>query len=168
MPRESSATPKYRHPSVIVQWGVLYGAMWSLLPMIISEVWDDLGKTVLLVLAGVGSGIVVTSVLWLGLHHSKSFADRYWDCLTLPLGAALYGFFVSSLHWFVFNYLGAAFSAAHRTTEFPGYRFTPMSDAFEYAVGSVMPPYSLMWAPLAVLTTRHFRSRMHRLLPIEK
>ena len=95
--------------------GLLYGALWSLVPMVILEViplfnyfngpqdfkqlpfnWDN---CLVMLAASLPTGVFVTWLFRKLLKDKTAKALFLWSPLSLLLGTALYGFLYAQLHW---------------------------------------------------------------------
>lgn len=154
--------PCRRHIGIPFCWGVAYGAVWSLAPGILSELMRHPGEAATVILSGSITGVVVACALAPALARSRLWQALLLGVVSLPLGAGLFGFVISWLHWVVMNLTGTHYRFVMQIVESPGYVFAPLKAAKDYALFSALSPFALVFIPLAVLTPLHLRWRILR------
>jgi hypothetical protein len=149
---------------VVLLWGAIYGALWSLAPGILGELLrlSKPGEAVTVILTGILTGVLVSVTLAPLLPKTKRWHAAILGVISLPLGAWLFGFLISWCHWSVMKLTGVHYRFVMPIVEPPGYVFAPLHAAKDYALFSTLSPFALVFIPLAVLTTLHLRSRFIR------
>lgn len=142
-------------------WGAFYGTLWSLAPGVLSELLSLArpGEAMTVVLTGILTGVLVSAALAPLLPRTKRWHAAVLGVLSLPLGAWLFGFFISWCHWGVMKLTGIHYRFVMEIVEPPGHVFGPLQTAGNYALYSTLSPFGLLFIPLAILTTLHLRSR---------
>jgi MFS family permease len=145
-----------------VKLGAVYGALWSLVPGVLSELLWHPGQAASVVASGIITGVIVTCLV-----SPLLAAARWWQIVilgmaSLPLGASLFGLIVSSMHWLIFKATGVQLRFVMQTVEPPGYLFDPLDVAFDYSLHSTMTVFAIGLLPLAVFTTLHLFRQIDR------
>lgn len=144
--------------------GLLYGAFWSLAPMIILEQmplfnyfngpqdfkqhpfrWDN---CLVMLAAGLPTGVVVTWLFRKLLKGRTAQASLLWGPLSLLIGTALYGFLYAQLAWTML-----------RTTE-PWGQLT-LGSMIMHPAMAFFSSCAIALIPLAALNTWHLSRRVN-------
>ena len=141
-----------------------YGAAWSLVPGILSELMRQPGQAATVVFAGTIIGALVACALAPVLARSRLWQALLLAVMSLPLGAGLFGFSISWIHWVVLKLTGVHYRFVMQIVESPGYAFAPLEAARDYAICSTWSPFGFVLIPLAILTTLHLRQILLRCL----
>jgi hypothetical protein len=144
----------------VLLWGALYGAVWALAPGCLSEILSTPGEAATTILAGAVTGMLMSAALAPGLAVSHRWQAVCLGALTLPLGAGLFGFVASWIHWTVMKLTGTHYRFVMQIVEPPGYIFDPLQTAMNYALYATLSAFGIVFMPLAILTTLHLRRRM--------
>lgn len=145
---------------VCVLWGSVYGALWSVAPGVLNELLRQPGEVATVVLSGILTGIVVTFSLVMLLPRCRRPVVWLLGALTLPLGAGIFGLVISWVHWIVMKLTGTHYRFVMEVAGPPGYFFDPLQAARDYALHSTLTVFALLFIPLAILTTLHFRGQI--------
>jgi len=145
-----------------VKIGAIYGAIWSLVPGILSELLWHPGQAASVVASGIITGVIVTCLVSPLLVRARWWQAVILGMVSLPLGASLFGLIVSSMHWLIFKATGVQLRFVMQTVEPPGYLFDPVDVAFEYVTHSTTTFFAIGLIPLAILTTLHLFRRIDR------
>ncbi len=143
--------------------GLLYGALWSLVPMVILEViplfnyfngpqdfkqlpfnWDN---CLVMLAASLPTGVFVTWLFRKLLKDKTAKALFLWSPLSLLLGTALYGFFYAQLHWML------------KPTETWGQ--LTLASMFIHPAMAFFSVFAIALIPLAALNTWHLWRRIN-------
>lgn len=133
----------------ILTFGFISGAVWSLVPGILSELFRSPGETATVVLSGALSGVLVTGLLAVGLPRVSGKGRILLGLFSLPVGAFAFGFIISFIHLVV----ESLFDVRYR---FVASEFMPIRTGIGYAVGSTLWFPAFVLLPLAVFTSRLF------------
>lgn len=145
---------------IVMMWGSLYGAVWSLVPGCLSEILSTLGEAATVILAGAVTGMIVSAALVPVLARCKQWQAIGLSVLALPLGAGLFGFMISCIHWVVMKLTGIHYRFVMQIVEPPGYIFDPLQTAKHYALYATLSAFGIVLIPLAIFTTLHLRRRI--------
>jgi len=129
-------------PKVIV-FGIISGLIWSVMPGVLGLLFSSSWESVLVLLAGMLTGIAVSSVLRVPLARCGRLQSLAVGLVALPFGAFVFGVFFTLL-----DILFGKLSTSQYITP-----FTPFTMGFVYAFFSVQSLYGLVLFPLAILTT---------------
>lgn len=130
-------------------FGTVSGLLWSLVPGYLSELmYSSVGQTATVLITGVLTGITVSALLTLPLLWLRIKGIITLGIVALPIGAFLFGFFLSLLQKAVQLWIGP-------TYRFVEYRFAPVEAGLNYAFFSVTY-FALILIPLSLLTTSLF------------
>ena len=143
-----------------LMWGAAYGTVWALAPGFLSELMRETGEAATVLFAGSITGILMACALAPGLARSRLWQAVLLGVLALPLGAGLFGFIISCVHWVVMKLTGVHYRFVMQIVEPPGYIFGPLENAKDYALFSTLSLFGFVFIPLAVLTTLHFRQQL--------
>jgi hypothetical protein len=149
---------------VILLWGAIYGALWSLAPGILSELMrlSKPGQAATVILTGILTGVLTSSALAPLLARATRWHAVVLGVVSLPLGAWLFGFLISWIHWVVMRLTGVHYRFVMQIVESPGYDFAPLQVAKQYALFSTWSPFGFVLIPLAILTTLHLQRSILR------
>ena len=141
---------------------MISGLLWSfVVPGTLSELFESPGETFTVLGAGMLTGVGVSFLLYLPLarlgRRDPVRSVLIAGILSLPAGAFLFGFVVSSLQLVVHMVTGANY-------RFVEDGFAPVETGFVYALFSVASYFVLPFLPLAIFTTWLF----HRLVVKER
>jgi hypothetical protein len=140
--------------------GSLYGAVWSLVPGYLSELLSMPGEAATVILSGAMTGIIVSAALVPVLARCKRWQAIGLGVLALPVGAWLFGFVISCIHWVVMKVTGMHYRFVMQIVEPPGYIFNPLQTAKLYALYATLSAFGIVFIPLAIFTTLHLRRRI--------
>jgi hypothetical protein len=146
---------------VVVVWGGLYGILWSLAPGILSELLKRPGEAATVFLSGAVTGILVSYALGPWLARTNRAVATLLGILSLPLGAALFGAVISWIHRGILMFTGIHYRFVMQIEEAPGFVFSPLQTARDYALFASCTPLAIVFLPLAILTTFHLRRKFH-------
>ena len=143
--------------------GLLYGALWSLVPMVILEVitlfnyfngpqdfkqlpfnWDN---CLVMLAASLPTGVFVTWLFRKLLKDKTAKALFLWSPLSLLLGTALSGFLYAQLHWML------------KPTETWGQ--LTLASIIMHPAMALCTPHAIGLIPLAALNTWHLWRRIN-------
>ncbi len=141
-------------------WGALYGAVWSLAPGCISKLLSTPGEAATVILAGAVTGMLVSAALAPGLARCNRWQAVCLGVVSLPLGAGLFGFVASWIHWLVMKLTGTHYRFVMQIVEPPGHIFDPLQTARDYALSATLSVLGIVFIPLAIFTTLHLRRRL--------
>jgi hypothetical protein len=117
------------------------------------------GEAATVIVSGMITGALVAGALAPVLARSNLWQALFLGVLSQPLGAWLFGFVISWVHWVVMKLTGIHFRFVMQIVEPPGYLFAPLKTAQGYSFYSTLSPLTFLFIPLAILTTLHLRSR---------
>ena len=136
----------------VVAFGILAGSVWSLVPGVLSELLRDRDQALMVVAAGMATGVVVSLLLYRALLGVPLRGAALLGALSLPLGAFVFGVTISVVHLLAQAVTGATYRFAEGG-------FGPVTNGVFYAYYSVfyglVPRFGLglLLFPMAVLTT---------------
>ena len=140
--------------------GAAYGAVWSLAPGVLSELMRQPGEAATVIFSGSIAGGLLACALAPLLARARLWQALLLGLFSLPLGAGLFGFVISWMHWVVMKLTGTHYRFVMQIVEPPGYVFGPLKAAGDYVLFSTLSPFAFVFIPLAVLTTLHLRRRV--------
>lgn len=143
-------------------WGLIYGAFWSIVPGVLSELLWSPWQAKTVIASGMVTGTIVTFALAPLLRRTSTVKGALLGVLSLPLGAWLFGLAISCLHWIVLKTTGTHFRFVMQIDEYPGYIWAPLDVAWQYAVFSMFTIFAVVLLPLAILTTLHLQRVVQR------
>lgn len=143
-------------------WGAGAGALWSLIPGILSEMMRPPGQAATVLVSGALTGLLVSGALAPFLVRARRWQAVGMGLLSLPLGAGLYGSILPWLHWAILKVSGVHFRCVMEIVEPPGHVFDPLGSALFLVGYSSFTWFALLCYPLAVLTTLRLRRRLLR------
>jgi hypothetical protein len=120
----------------VLLFGVVSGVIWSVVPGTLAELFRSPGATATVIVSGVLSGVLTSFVLKTPLARFGRPGAAIFGVLSLPLGAFVFGAFLSLVQWAVL-----------------GRDLTPLDAGLNFAGFSVFSYFALVLFPLAVLTT---------------
>jgi hypothetical protein len=148
--------------SSLLTLGVIYGALWSLAPGILSELLWSPWQAITVLVAGMLTGTIVTFALAPRLRRMNLIQGTLLGVLSLPFGASMFGMLISCLHWIVLKSTGIHYRFVMEIEEPPGYVWAPLEAAWQYATGSTFTFFAIGLMPLAILTTLHLQAVVRR------
>ncbi len=141
----------------LTAFGAASGLVWSLVPLVLSELYQSAGEIVSVLSAGTLTGITVTLILAGPLSLSRRRTAVMVGAASLPLGAFLFGVIVSWVHLGLWHWSGT-------TYRFVEHRFDPLEAGWTYLVSlSWIPWFAAILFPLAVVTTILLHHSIHRI-----
>jgi len=132
----------------LITFGATSGVVWSLAPVVLSELLRPPGQMFSVLAAGILTGVVVTLLLAWPLKWCRGWSAAISGAASLPLGAFLFGIIVSWVHYGLAQWPGVQY-------RFVQYRFAPLDTGMGYALGvfAFFPWITVVLMPLAIGTT---------------
>lgn len=118
-----------------------------------------------MIFSGSMVGVLLACAFVPVLSRRRLWQTLLLGVLSLPLGAGLFGFFISWIQWLVMELTGMHYRFVRQIIEAPGYVFAPLKVARDYALIGTLSSIALSLIPLAILTTLHLHGRIRRLRP---
>ena len=128
----------------VLAFGVVSGLAWSVIPGVLTHLFNSVGETATVLAAAVVTGVVISFALKAPLAKAGICGCFGLGLLALPLGAFAFGVFCSLAG----NLTGGV------DHSFGG---NPISVGLWYAVLSVVSVFAVILFPLAILTTTLLR-----------
>jgi hypothetical protein len=129
-----------------ITFGVLAGAIWSILPGTFSSLYWPAGQAITVVVAAVITGILTSLVLSIPLQRAGRLETLLWSVTALPVGAFVFGTLTSTVQFVWQLATGVGYRFVQRG-------FDPLGNGLNAAIYSSNPLFALFLMPLAIGTT---------------
>ncbi len=126
--------------------GAISGTVWSLIPGMISNLFDSLEQSVTVLIAGVISGIAICCLISVLFKRASWKSSILFSVLCLPLGAFIFGYSISLLQYILADWIGVVL-------RFNRSGNSSFSSGLELASAVFYPGLTIVILPLTILNT---------------
>ena len=140
-----------------LSFGVLCGSCWAFFPVTMIGLDRPAGQLLTVLISGAAAGVATSYLLLVGAFLLRLGASkRHQSCKTgllgvvsLLIGAFIFGALLAQLHLLLARHTGIAYRFAEQMPQ-----TAPLELGLQYALGSILCPFSLLFVPLAIISTR--------------